>query len=163
MTALSLAARGGHPSICQNLLSRRASPNRADNLGFTPLAWALAMGHIDCVRTLANHGVIAVCAKLELHRLIAPSDTRSGAVRTDVRKTNVDALGRPFPGCGDGGIEAALVPTELLSPGALYPLSAVVHARDKDCMKQDNAERITENRRGKFVQGLSQITLPASF
>ena len=44
VTALSAASRGGHASVEESLLARRADPGSADASGATPLLWASRRG-----------------------------------------------------------------------------------------------------------------------
>lgn len=56
-TALNLAARGGYPKIVQFLLERKAKASVADKNGWTAAVWALTMGHLEVLQTMANFGV----------------------------------------------------------------------------------------------------------
>jgi hypothetical protein len=55
-TALNLAARGGYPKVCRFLLERGAKATVPDANGWTAAMWALAMGHLDVIQTLADMG-----------------------------------------------------------------------------------------------------------
>jgi len=56
-TALNLACRGGYPKVVKYLLEAGAKADVADNNGWTAAMWALAMGHLEVIQTMADLGV----------------------------------------------------------------------------------------------------------
>lgn len=56
-TALNLAARGGCPKLVKFLLENKAKANVPDSNGWTAAVWALTMGHLEVLQTMADMGV----------------------------------------------------------------------------------------------------------
>lgn len=70
-TALHLAAREGNDNVVKFLLSKKASVNRANDIGWTPLTWSASFGHQEVVQTLLA---------AEAHLEVKDSDLRTEAM-----------------------------------------------------------------------------------
>ena len=55
---LKIAAMGGHAEVVTTLMEHGASPSQADRQGLTPIHFAAAMGHGDCVRLFEDDGFL---------------------------------------------------------------------------------------------------------
>ena len=55
-TLLDYAVKGGHPSVCQLLIGKGASPTAKDGDGNTPLHTAASAGHVEVCKLLIDSG-----------------------------------------------------------------------------------------------------------